>query len=198
MTVDEIKAERREEARIRAEERFKDHVLRQETPDRWLCKNPRSGNYAFRVTNFHDGLILSGDIDELVLVVYNKDPISWLRRGVLSDPECVLGKIPLAFRRKEVVDELVLRYLDEDEEGIARKIRGILTGFEEAVGEWEVPSDLTHDQWIEAYYEAGGEDSAPDVEDWSQGTLGQCEALKWFCRALDKAEEAAQVVEVPS
>ena len=191
MTPESIKAKRREEVRARAEECFKDHVLTQETPDRWLCKKPGSGYYAFRVTNFHDGLILSGDIDELVVVVYNKDPISWLRRGVLSDPEYVLNKIPLAFRRKEVIDGLVLHYLDEDEDGLAKKIREILTGSDEDEDEWDVPSDLTHDQWVEAYYGAGGEESVPDIEDWDWRTLFQCEALKWFCRALDKAESAA-------
>lgn len=190
MTPESIKAKRREEVRARAEESFKDHVLTQETPDRWLCKKPGSGYDAFRVTNFHDGLILSGDIDEMVVVVYNKDPISWLRRGVLSDPEYVLNKIPLAFRCKEVIDKLVIFRLSEEEVEIADEMRRILGIEFDEDGEWGVPSDLTHAEWVEAYYGAGGEDSVPDIEDWDWRTLFQCEALKWFCRALDRVESA--------
>lgn len=189
MTPESIKAKRREEVRVRAEESFKDHVLTQETPDRWLCKKPGSGCYAFRVTNFHDGLILSGDIDELVLVASDKDPISWLRRRGLSDPEYVLTKIPRHFRRDEVIEDLVIFRLGEEEREIADKMREIL-GIEFDEGEWSVPSEITREEWAAAYYGAGGEGGVPAVTDWDWRTLFQCEALKWFCRALDKAEDA--------
>lgn len=190
---DDIRAKRRAEIAASAAEHFKNHVIKDEGHGRWSCAKPGDSAYSFRITDFRDGLILSGDIDELVLIVYRLDPIAWLR-GCVNSEDYVLSKIAVPFRKKEVIEELVLEFFkdsadDPDESKIVKNLRDAWDISDEEAGtpNEHIP-DLTEDEWIEAYYEAGGEDDPPNVSDWPPRILFQLEALKWFCRALAESE----------
>lgn len=193
----DVRTKRR--AEIAARKSFEGHVLKDEGHGRWYCARPDTNNYSFRVTDFRDGLILSGDLGELILVVYGRNPIAWLRGCLRSGNEdYVLSKVPLALRQRDMIEDLVLEFFrdsvgNEDEEKIVKNLRDSWDIHEEEAGtELEHIPDLTEDEWVEAFYEAGGCDEVPSVSDWSTHTLIQLEALKWFCAALERNEVIAR------
>jgi hypothetical protein len=97
----DVRTKRR--AEIAARKSFEGHVLKDEGHGRWYCARPDTNNYSFRVTDFRDGLILSGDLGELILVVYGRNPIAWLRGCLRSGNEdYVLSKVPLALRQRDM------------------------------------------------------------------------------------------------
>lgn len=194
---DDVRTKRRAEIAARAAESFKGHILKDEGHGRWYCARPDTCNYSFRVTDFKDGLILSGDIGELLFVVYGRSPISWLR-GCLKhgNEDYVLGKIPYNLRQREAIWDLALEFFkdnanDEDENKIASEMCDALEVCADEHGRASPGHGLTEHEWASAFHEAGGCDEPPSVSDWSTHTLIQLGALKWFCAALDAAEDSA-------
>ena len=79
-----------------AKEAFKDHCLTSEQTEgpvcMWLCHQLGTGVYHFRVIAAPGFMAVYGDVGDGMLMMYDKDPIPWLR-GAIKSPDYLLKKV---------------------------------------------------------------------------------------------------------
>ncbi len=180
-----------EHARIRplAEVAFAKHVVVRESHgavDAWLCKRPGTNQYWFRVIIAHNAIILTGDIDEIVVVPYTPDVLAWMK-GALTSITYFAEKVPRHIEITEFDQELVKRALGyekerlEAEDADSKTEDWWATEVEDLAELMHMSFDCEHD-FNEAYHDSSlYRDELPSVTGLSTGFYWTLEALRWFC-----------------
>ena len=163
-----------------AEPAFKNHKITVEAEGRYLCQEPGTIIYGFRVVDLPGAILLYGDIGHCIIQPYN---ISWLR-GAVRSTQYVFEK--MGVRRTQFVEEMALGTIANmwDHEC-----------YKQAQRTWE--------EWGSQYYRE--EQSWVDVVgsfdyewieqayDYPPQAYWHLAALRWFCANIgvessDKAE----------
>lgn len=185
MTADPV-AERRAEIAQLAERSFATHELVREGDGRWVCANPKSWAYWFRVVVAPGCIFLYGDIGELVLRPHDRDALAWLRQT--DGVDYPLGKVPVELRSRDYLHPLATRALEDLEKEMPKQAAEIRDIFD--------PEDGDARSFAEAWYDVLADCEPPEVTDWGHSMLFCMEALRWFSRALDAEEAGLEVVQL--
>jgi len=179
-----------QQIREMAESSFGGHEIRPEGGDvvrSWLCRNPKSSFYWFRVITGPRLVMVTGDIGDMVLHPQAPDSLAWARGG-LGSPGYVFEK--LETKLTEFDEGLIKSGLDELERDLSA---GLVDGDELVDDAVEAFRELrdSHFHSAQAFYEDfrdsclyADQDSIPCVERYSDSFYWRLEALRWFVSNL--------------
>lgn len=157
----------------------RNHKITKESENVFYCGEPGTGIYSFRVC-IHPGCILVyGDIGELILLPYTKDPLSWLL-GCVSSTDYLISKVPFELRNNIVLKDDAYAILDEYlEEGYIDQDQ-----YDSIVCDWD---ESEHDSmWSMAWHNNTQVDEIPEPFDYRFRILYIAYMLEWFVSELNK------------
>jgi hypothetical protein len=160
----------------------------------WLCRNPESSFYWYRVITVPGCLIIQGDVGNRMFVMYDKNPVSWLR-GAINSPDYVMGKCEdkskdfLPGEARKLLEQLKAGESPTDEDGntddsVVAENEEVRSKVEEIEEAWEYEMD-SH-KFCQAYYEAGFDtESLECCYDFNSDILWSYACMKKFIELLD-------------
>lgn len=175
---------------------FRAHVLKQETPERWLCRRPERQGYWFRVIKAPTALMVYGDVGELVLRISDIDPIPWLR-GAITSPEYLWEKVQASKEpTKTFYPRDAMRWLDDylaeswpedecDSDRLKRQRAKLVDLASELWEDFDHGDALTHERFYTALVEEGVDDVYSVGMFPTSTMLWLWHALCCFVRLLD-------------
>lgn len=177
----------RESIRSIAKEAFKSHCLTSEQTEgpvrMWLCHQPGTGIYHFRVVAAPGFLAVYGDVGDGMVLMHDKDPIPWLR-GAVNSPDYLLGKMvkkqKLFFVREaeKILQEMVDNSASQDE--ITKNINRV-SNIED---NWDREID-TEEEFAKALWKCGEDTEMVDrTTDYCNDDWWTVECLKKFIELL--------------
>ena len=180
-------------ARKTIEHELRNHVIKQEQEgliSSWLCRNPDSSVFWFRVIVGPNLLVFTGDIGDLIVTPRTEDVLAWVR-GALDSPGYFAEKVAQGINTSEFDKELVrlaLRderlYLEEqDHSDRDADWQERMTDLEELEGR----SFSNEQEFHEAFYDSSLYiDELPVVSGLSDRFYLILCALRWFVTLRQK------------
>lgn len=107
---------------------FKNHVLTKEEGAVWLCHNPQTRHFYFRVLFVPYHVVIVGDLGSQVLACSDFNSLAWLR-GSINSRDYVLGKAEhkeylfYVVEALEYIDELLAEYVADAAEEEQDEVR---------------------------------------------------------------------------
>jgi hypothetical protein len=190
-----------------AEGDFANHVLVQQEPSRWVCRNPKGVGYWFFVVIGPQMVLVYGDVGELILrpsedmtgvlgwlvgcLTKGKEDTAW------PEVDYVLSKAP--HKKREFLNGEVQEYMDSllkehpwGEVLTRSRVAQIKDLYESNKEESESDGDMSNDtlrcHWRKAYYEVTDDPEIPDCDDWDREMLMCYQALRTFVRLYQAAK----------
>jgi len=215
--IESTSARHRETIQRLAEDSFEKHILEEECPGVFLCHNPKTILYSFRIAFLPAGLIVVyGDIGDMML---QRGGEGWLSQAIRHDyvSDYVMEKrLPRGkwnHQREFMPGDAALEItrlhagVPRVQDGVDLVAEARQAGIEVTEDHWDQPPDPAQaeriaEDWL-CYDESGHDSEAfgrawaehvdwevPDFHDYSSNDLWCYEALKWFVRERAKKTES--------
>jgi hypothetical protein len=153
----------------------------------WKCQKPGTWIYGFHVTIGPGGLLLSGDVGELLVQRFS-DPDEMLKwtRSAVDSPSYLLSKVPNDLHRG------LLRYCPEVKDRVAEDLRenygergAALTKTFLKAAEYAESADEVARAWYNTLRERGQcTADPPDFEFYTESTIAKIAILRWFVQRV--------------
>lgn len=160
----------------------------------WRCGEPDTGVHAFWITTYPGGLVITGDIGDLI-VERSYDMLPWCR-GSCDSTDYFSGKVPHAIPTTEFSPDKCREWIQEnlDElQGEEREDDRYIEVLNDAMDDLE--SGEHGDQHMyTATSEVWQGNDPPDFMDWNRNFLMCRDAIRWFVN--HHTEEVVQKTEL--
>lgn len=152
----------------------------------WLCKNPGSSAYWFRITTIPGSLIITGDLGTMVVGREN-DMLPWVR-GCIDSTDYFAGKCQDTKTRvfsETSLREWLAEQITEMEACPHSDASGVLDTLHSALSE---SSEHGPDWFYEELQDVFEGSEPPSWTDWDSQFLWRRDAIRWFIREYDRQQ----------